>query len=204
MNNFILTTFDWVPELPRGFVRDIRIRWALEEAKMPYKINSVSFYERGADHFAHQPFGQVPWLTDGDISIFESGAVLFYLGERSRVLLPTDPKQRNEVIEWLFAALNSVEMASLPWALLRFSNAQRDTPAHKQFDAFLQSRLQHMESFLAEREWLAQSFSIADIVMADVLRLVNKFDGLTEFPHVSHMFRERLYVLLFKKRMLTK
>ncbi|MGB9037268.1 MAG: glutathione S-transferase family protein [Acinetobacter calcoaceticus] len=183
MNNFILTTFDWVPELPRGFVRDIRIRWALEEAKMPYKINSVSFYERGADHFAHQPFGQVPWLTDGDISIFESGAILFYLGERSRVLLPTDPKQRNEVIEWLFAALNSVEMASLPWALLRFSNAQRDTPAHKQFDAFLQSRLQHMESFLAEREWLAQSFSIADIVMADVLRLVNNFDGLTEFPH---------------------
>lgn len=183
MNNFILTTFDWVPELPRGFVRDIRIRWALEEAKMPYKINSVSFYERGADHFAHQPFGQVPWLTDGDISIFESGAILFYLGERSRVLLPTDPKQRNEVIEWLFAALNSVEMASLPWALLRFSNAQTDTPAHKQFDAFLQSRLQHMESFLAEREWLAQSFSIADIVMADVLRLVNKFDGLTEFPN---------------------
>lgn len=105
------------------------------------------------------------------------------MGERSRVLLPTDPKQRNEVIEWLFAALNSVEMASLPWALLRFSNAQRDTAAHKQFDAFLQSRLQHMESFLAEREWLAQSFSIADIVMADVLRLVNKFDGLTEFPH---------------------
>ena len=183
MNNFILTTFDWVPELPRGFVRDIRIRWALEEAKMPYKINSVSFYERGDDHFSHQPFGQVPWLTDGDISIFESGAILFYLGERSRVLLPTDPKQRNEVIEWLFAALNSVEMASLPWALLRFSNAQRDTPAHKQFDAFLQSRLQHMESFLAEREWLAQSFSIADIVMADVLRLVNKFDRLTEFPH---------------------
>ncbi|ENX43592.1 hypothetical protein F886_02941 [Acinetobacter sp. NIPH 542] len=183
MDNFILTTFDWVPELPRGFVRDIRIRWALEEAKMPYQINSVSFYERGDDHFSHQPFGQVPWLTDGDISIFESGAILFYLGERSDVLLPTDPKQRNEAIEWLFAALNSVEMASLPWALLRFSNAQTDSPAHKQFDAFLQSRLQHMESFLAEREWLAQSFSIADIVMADVLRLVNKFDGLTEFPH---------------------
>ncbi|WP_264753228.1 glutathione S-transferase family protein [Acinetobacter sp. Leaf130] len=199
MNNFILTTFDWVPELPRGFVRDIRIRWALEEAKMPYKINSVSFYERGADHFAHQPFGQVPWLTDGDISIFESGAILFYLGERSRVLLPTDPKQRNEVIEWLFAALNSVEMASLPWALLRFSNAQRDTPAYKQFDAFLQSRLQHMESFLAEREWLAQSFSIADIVMADVLRLVNKFDGLTEFPHCLAYVQRADYTSFFSK-----
>ena len=105
------------------------------------------------------------------------------MGERSDVLLPTNQKQRNEVIEWLFAALNSVEMASLPWALLRFSNAQTDTPAHKQFDAFLLSRLQHMESFLAEHEWLTQSFSIADIMMADVLRLVSKFDGLTEFPH---------------------
>ena len=75
MGDLVLTTYDWVPPPPRGFVRDIRVRWALEEAKLPYRVESVSFKERGPEHLAHQPFGQVPWLTDGDISIFESGAI---------------------------------------------------------------------------------------------------------------------------------
>jgi len=77
--------------MPRGYVRDLRVRWALEEAKLPYRVESVSFRDRKADHFAHQPFGQVPWLTDGDISIFESGAILLHLGERSDALMPRDP-----------------------------------------------------------------------------------------------------------------
>ena len=76
MTELILTTFDWVPELPRGYVRDLRVRWALEEAGLPYRVEGVSFSDRNADHVAHQPFGQVPWLTDGDVSIFESGAIL--------------------------------------------------------------------------------------------------------------------------------
>ena len=76
MVDLILTTFDWVPETPRGYVRDIRVRWALEEAGLPYRVKSVPFRTRNAEHFSHQPFGQVPWLTDGDISIFESGAIL--------------------------------------------------------------------------------------------------------------------------------
>lgn len=114
MAELILTTFDWVPELQRGYVRDIRIRWVLEEAGLPYSVKSVPFRERNVDHFAHQPFGQVPWLTDGDISIFESGAILLHLGRRSDALMPTDQRSRSEVIEWVFAALNSVEMASLP------------------------------------------------------------------------------------------
>jgi glutathione S-transferase len=88
MTDLILTTFDWVPETPRGYVRDIRVRWALEEAGLPYRVNSVPFRDRGIEHFSHQPFGQVPWLTDGDISIFESGAILLHLGNRSEVLLP--------------------------------------------------------------------------------------------------------------------
>ncbi len=83
MVDLILTTFDWVPATPRGYVRDIRVRWALEEAGLPYRVNSVPFGARNAEHFSHQPFGQVPWLTDGDISIFESGAILLHLGERS-------------------------------------------------------------------------------------------------------------------------
>ncbi len=182
MNDIILTTFDWVPEMPRGFVRDIRVRWALEEAGLPYRVESVPFRERGAEHFTHQPFGQVPWLTDGDISIFESGAILLHLGERSDALMPTDPRARSEVIEWLFAALNSVEAASQPWTLFRFAGDTLETPGSKLLDQFLSARLKHMETVLAARTWLAASFSVADILMADVLRIVGKFDGLADYP----------------------
>jgi glutathione S-transferase len=182
MADLILTTFDWVPETPRGFVRDIRVRWALEEAGLPYRVESVPFRTRGAEHFAHQPFGQVPWLTDGQISIFESGAILLHLGERSGALMPADPRGRSEVLEWLFAALNSVEMASLPWSLFKFFGDDADTPGRKHLDAFLSARLQHTERVLAGREWLAGSFSIADILMADVLRLLDRFEGLAGHP----------------------
>ena len=183
MADLILTTYDWVPETPRGYVRDIRVRWALEEAGLPYRVESTSFSERKPEHFAHQPFGQVPWLTDGDISIFESGAILLHLGELSAKLMPPDPRGRSDTVEWVFAALNSVEMASLPWSLLIFSDATGDTPAWKLFDRFLhEHRLKHLEPVLAEREWLAGTFSVADILMADVLRLVDRFDGLAKLP----------------------
>ncbi|WP_431023532.1 glutathione S-transferase family protein [Halomonas sp. H5] len=182
MTDLILATFDWVPEMPRGYVRDLRVRWALEEAGLPYRVESVPFRTRGVEHFSHQPFGQVPWLTDGDLSIFESGAILLHLGERSDALMPADPRSRSEVIEWLFAALNSVEMASLPWALFMFTGDTQETPGRKSLDKFLASRLQHLESVLAGREWLAGGFSIADIAMADVLRLVDRFDGLVDYP----------------------
>ena len=88
MVDLILTTFDWVPETPRGYVRDIRVRWALEEAGLPYRVKSVPFDARNAEHFSHQPFGQVPWLTDRDISIFESGAILLHLSSPSGLAGP--------------------------------------------------------------------------------------------------------------------
>ncbi|MEO8858752.1 MAG: glutathione S-transferase family protein [Burkholderiaceae bacterium] len=185
MGDLILTTFDWVPQTPRGYVRDLRVRWALEEAGLPYQVESTPFRARGPEHFAHQPFGQAPWLTDGDISIFESGAILLHLGERSEQLMPADPRGRSAVQEWLFAALNSVEMASLPWSILVFTETTSDTPAWKLPDGFLGTRLKHMETVLTGREWLAGSFSVADILMADVLRLVARFDRLAEFPACS-------------------
>jgi len=182
MADLTLTTFDWVPEMPRGYVRDLRVRWALEEAGLPYSVKSVPFRAREAEHFSHQPFGQVPWLMDGDISIFESGAILLHLGGLSETLMPADERSRNEALEWLFAALNSVEAASLPWSLLVFSGDNKDSPTWKQFDGFLQARLAHMEPVLAKRDWLAGTFSVADILMADVLRLVGRFDGLAAHP----------------------
>jgi glutathione S-transferase len=189
MGDLMLTTFDWVPEMPRGYVRDIRVRWALEEAGLPYSVKSVSFRDRNAEHFSHQPFGQVPWLTDGDISIFESGAILLHLGERSDALMPADPHARSNVKEWLFAALASVEAASQPWSFFKFSGDTGETPMRKFFDTFIEARLKHMETVLAGREWLVGAFSIADILMADVLRLVDRFDGLSEYP------ASRAYVL---------
>lgn len=163
-----LTTFDWVPPPPRGYVRDLRVRWALEEAGLPYRVASVPFKDRGADHFAHQPFGQVPWLTDGDATIFETGAILLHIAERTGA-------RNSDVIEWVFAALNSVEMASLPWSLFKFSG---NDAGRQPFDDFLKLRLDRIEPILAARTWLTESFSVADILMADVLRLVDRFDGL--------------------------
>jgi glutathione S-transferase len=180
--DIVLTTYNWVPELPRGYVRDIRVRWALEEAGLSYRVRSVPFEGRDAEHFSHQPFGQVPWLTDGDLSIFESGAILLHLGERSEALMPRDPRGRCAAVGWLFAALNSVEMPSVPWSLFKFADDTADTPGRRHLEEFLQSRLRHMEAVLGGREWLAGPFSVADIAMADVLRLVDRFDGLAPYP----------------------
>lgn len=182
MSGLVITTYDWVPEGPRGFVRDLRIRWALEEAGLPYRVQSVPFRERGAEHFQHQPFGQVPWLLDGDQSIFESGAILLHLGEKSERLLPRDATGRSAVIQWVFAALNSVEMASLPQAIFRWTGDNGESDARKAFDGFLRKRLTHMQAVLDGREWLTDAFSIADILMADVLRLEQHAGGLADFP----------------------
>jgi glutathione S-transferase len=182
MTELILTTYDWVPEPPRGYVRDLRVRWALEEAGLPYRVESTPFRDRDTGHFAHQPFGQVPWLTDGDISIFESGAILLHLGERSDKLMPADPRGRTNVIEWAFAALNSIEMASVPWSLFKFFGDTGDTWGPKFFDDWVNGRLKHLEPVLSRRDWLTGSFSVADILMADALRLVDRFDGMAHYP----------------------
>ena len=187
MTELILTTFDWVPEVPRGYVRDIRVRWALEEAGLPYHVESTPFRDRQPQHLSRQPFGQVPWLTDGDIAIFESGAILLHLGELSDKLMPVGPSGRSKVKEWLFAALASVEAASQPWSFFKFSGDTGETSMWKFFDEFLNKhRLGHMETILAQREWLAGTFSVADILMADVLRLIDRFDGLAKYPACSN------------------
>jgi glutathione S-transferase len=182
MGDLILTTFDWVPEMPRGYVRDLRVRWALEEAGLPYRVESTPFRDRKPEHFGHQPFGQVPWLTDGDLTIFESGAILLHLGELSDRLMPVDRRGRSDAKEWLFAALASVEAASQPWSFYKFFGDAEETQMRTFIDGFIEARLKHMETVLDGREWLAGTFSVADILMADVLRLVDRFDGLADCP----------------------
>ena len=183
MSELVLTTYDWVPDLPRGLVRDLRVRWALEEACLSYRVESTPFRDRGPEPFQAQPFGQVPWLTDGDLVVFESGAILLYLAEKSAVLMPTDPRGRAEVMAWVVAALNSVDLPSQPWALFRFMHFPGEGPEAKFVDDFLKARLDRMEAVLTRCEWLVGGrFSVADLLMADVMRQLERFDGLANHP----------------------
>jgi len=167
MSEPIVWTYDWVPEGPRGFVRDIRLRWACEEAGIGYSVRTVPFNDRGPDHFARQPFGQVPFLSDGTLEIFESGAGLLHLARKSEKLMPRDPLGEAQTLEWTIAALNSIEMVTVPWWFLEVTGAKDN-----HLTRWLESRLDHMESVLTAREWLAAGrFTVADLLMADILRV---------------------------------
>jgi glutathione S-transferase len=163
----IVWTFDWVPKGPRGFVRDLRLRWALEEAGLDYTVRGTPFEERDPDHFRRQPFGQVPFLTDGDLTIFESGACLLHIARKSERLMPRDAEGEAETLQWVIAGLNSIEMVSVPWWFLSLSGDRENGLA-----GWLRMRLGHLEDVLRDREWLAASrFTVADLLMADILRV---------------------------------
>ncbi len=167
MSDLVIWTYDWVPEAPRGFVRDLRLRWACEEARLAYCVKTVAFDGRATNHLAQQPFGQVPFLTDGKIEIFESGAGLLHLAKKSDTLMPRDPAGEAGVMQWTIAALNSIEMVSVPWWFLEISGAKEN-----QLTGWLASRLGQIETVLRERDWLAAGrFTVADLLMADVLRV---------------------------------
>ena len=167
MSNLIIWTYDWVPDGPRGFVRDMRLRWACEEAGLAYSVRSVPFDDRESNHLSQQPFGQIPFLADGDVQIFESGACLLHLARKSETLMPRVPRGEAETIQWLFAALNSIEMVAVPWWFLEVSGEKDNKLA-----PWVEKRLGQLEKVLGEREWLAAGrFTVADLLMADVLRV---------------------------------
>jgi len=167
MTELTIWTYDWVPEGPRGFVRDVRLRWACEEAGLGYAVRTVPFSDRGPDHFARQPFGQTPFLSDGELQLFESGAALLHLARKSEVLMPRDAVGEAETLQWTIAALNSIEMVTVPWWFLEVTGV-----ADNGLTGWLQSRLDHMETVLEQREWLAADrFTVADLLMADALRV---------------------------------
>ena len=167
MSKLIIWTYDWVPKGPRGFVRDLRLRWGCEEAGLPYSVRTVAFDGRETNHLTQQPFGQVPFLTDGDLEMFESGAGLMHLARKSDRLMPRDPEGEAATIQWMFAALNSIEMVSVPWWFLEISGQKDNALA-----GWMENRLAQVEKVLGEREWLAADrFTAADLLMADVLRV---------------------------------
>ena len=167
MSRLTIWTYDWVPQGPRGFVRDLRLRWACKEAGLAYDIDTVAFDDRETNHLDRQPFGQVPFLTDGETQLFESGACLLYLARKSEALMPRDAIAEAEVTEWLFAALNSIEIVAVPWWFLGLSGGSENP-----LEPWVDKRLGQLERVLVEREWLAADrFTVADLLMADVLRV---------------------------------
>jgi glutathione S-transferase len=167
MSELVIWTLDWVPEGPRGFVRDLRLRWACREAGLPYTVKTVAFEDRATNHLARQPFGQVPFLDDGNVQLFESGACLLHLARKSEKLMPRDPVSAASTEQWTVTALNSIEMVTVPWWFLNITGAKENG-----LTGWLEARLQHLEAVLGEREWLAADrFTVADLLMADVLRV---------------------------------
>jgi glutathione S-transferase len=167
MSELVVWTYDWAPQGPRGFVRDIRLRWACEEAGLAYAVRTVPFDDRGPEHQARQPFCQVPFLSDGEIELFESGAGLLHLARKSEKLMPRDAVGEAQTLQWTVCALNSIEMVTVPWWFLEVTGA-----ADNHLTGWLKSRLDHMERVLKEREWLAADrFTVADLLMADALRV---------------------------------
>jgi glutathione S-transferase len=185
---YTVTTFRWVPPFAVGHVRDLRVRWAFEEAGMPYQVRLIGFEDQNTPAYRQQhPLGQVPMLEDGELAIFESGAILLHLGAKSEVLLPADPAQRERAIMWMFAALNSMEPNFAPLADLIFFSANEAWAIERKpkLEEPALKRLRDLDIYLEGRDYLAATFSVADILMATVLRQLDKGGYVERFTRVS-------------------
>lgn len=171
MNNPRITTFAWVPVFARGFVRDIRARWALEEVGQAYDVDLISD-AKTPEHRLHQPFGQVPTYRDDEIDIFESGAIVLRIAERGGVLVPRDPAARLRAIQWLIAALNSVELYVMALAINDVFEADRawSKDRHSKVVEDLQGRLGDLAAAIGDKTWLdGDDFTVGDLMMVSVL-----------------------------------
>ena len=168
-----ITAFRWVPPFAAGLVRDLRIRWALEELERPYRVRLLdALNPRPHEYFAEQPFGQVPAYRDGEVQLFESGAILIHLGLGDERLLPRDPSGRGRAIAWLVAALNSVEpmLFELGNIDLFCKGEAWAVERRPQVVAKIEARLDLLSEALGDREWLEGRFTIGDLMMVSVLR----------------------------------
>jgi glutathione S-transferase len=181
-----ITAFRWVPEFAQGVVRDLRVRWALEEAGLDYTVRLLG-QERPLDYLKEQPFDQVPCFSDGEVRIFESGAIVQYVGERSETLLPTDKQGRFRAIQWTYAALNSVEPAILNLLLIDIFYAGEEWAKLRRPGAedFAKLKLKRVSEWLGDREWLEGRFSIGDLLMITVLRFLRHTDLVSQFPNLA-------------------
>jgi glutathione S-transferase len=183
-----ITAFERSPDRGRGLARDMRVRWALEEVGQPYDVRLVSFDQmKEPAHLARNPFGQIPTYEEDDLTLFESGAIVFHIAERHAGLLPGDASARARAITWMFAALNTMEppLVERGTAML----FERDKPWYEQRQPLLEERarkrLSELSRRLGDAEWLDGAFSAGDLMMAGVLFRAKPSGILDEYPNLA-------------------
>ena len=183
-----VTAFRWVPSFAEGLVRDLRIRWALEEIDRPYRVRLLdAMNPRPADYFQEQPFGQVPAFRDDEVRLFESGAILIHLGLGDERLLPKDANGRGRAIAWLIASLNSVEPMIFELVNIDIFNRGQDWTNERrpQVVEKIQARLKLLADALGEKEWFEDRFTIGDLMMISVLRNLRHTDLIASQPRLA-------------------
>ena len=183
-----ITAFRWVPPFAEGLVRDLRIRWALEEIGRDYRVRLLyAMNPRPADYFAEQPFGQVPAYRDDQVQLFESGAILIHLGIEDERLLPTHRNERMRAVAWLIAALNSVEPMIFELVNIDIFNRGQDWTRERrpQVVEKIQERLRLLAEALGDRDWFEGRFTIGDLIMVTVLRNLRHTDLVAGEPRLA-------------------
>jgi glutathione S-transferase len=183
-----ITAFERSPDGGKGLARDMRVRWALEEVGQPYDVRLVSFKTmKEPAHLAIHPFGQIPTYEEGDLALFESGAIVFHIAERHAGLLPDDANARARAIMWMFAALDTVEPPIFDRSLAMI--LERDQPWYEQrlrgLEDSIRKRLASLSQRLGDADWLDGAFSAGDLLMVTVLRRLNGSGILEEYPNLS-------------------
>jgi len=180
-----VSAFSWVPDFARGLVRDLRVRWALEEAGLPYEAWLLGQDDKNSDTYrALQPFGQVPAYEENGFVLFESGAIVHHIASKSDVLMPRDEKGRARTLSWMFAALNSIEPQIQNLTAMDLSHADKAW-AKERRPAVLemaQTRLAALSKWLEGRDYLEDRFTAADLLMTTVLRIPRHCDLVTSIP----------------------
>ncbi|MEX0618673.1 MAG: glutathione S-transferase family protein [Pseudohongiellaceae bacterium] len=182
-----ITAFERSPDGGKGQARDMRVRWALEEAGQPYDVRLVSFSQmKEAAHRALHPFGQIPTYEEGDLALFETGAIVFHIAERNAGLLPEDANARTRAITWMFAALNTVEPPIVERELAPYLD--RGKLWHEErlaiLDERVRERLDDLASRLGDADWLDDAFNAGDLLMVTVLRRLDATGLLEKYPNL--------------------
>lgn len=180
-----VSAYDWVPEPAKGLVKDLRVRWMLEELGLSYRVRFLqAFAPKPGDYLKEQPFGQVPAYRDDEVQLFESGAILIHLAEKHRRFLPADPAGKARAIGWLCAGLSSVEPFVQQFALITGFYKDEEWAKLRRSGAedMARMRLQQLADWLGDKEYLEDGFSIGDMMMASVLRIGEKLPLFSEFP----------------------
>jgi glutathione S-transferase len=182
-----ITAFERSPDRGRGLARDMRVRWALEEVGQAYEVRLVSFAAmKQPAHKALHPFGQIPTYEDGDLTLFESGAIILHIAERHAGMLPTDANARARAIAWMFAALNTVEPAVVNRSMAAIFEQDKPWYADRMpgLDEQVHARLGDLSSYLGDADWLDGAFSAADLLMVTVLRRLESSGLLQAYPNL--------------------